>query len=162
MLSEFLEQLEESLKKEIRMRECQHALRVHIEAQTPSKMLNIHAWVRFGLLTHQQLLAERHSMQKSSLNQVDLSIVSGGSCISRKVKIFQIDPGSQTDPGSIWVILAKMLVYHSKMGTFQETCTHAFSSFKEMIHLKIGSEAKMNKKITSSSDDRRCLRKSKK
>ena len=43
MLSESLEQLEESLEKEIRMRECQHALRVHIEAQTPSKMLNIHA-----------------------------------------------------------------------------------------------------------------------
>ena len=57
-------------------------------------VLNIHAWVRFGLLTHQQLLAERHSMQKSSLNQDDLSIVSGGSCISRKVKIFQNDPGS--------------------------------------------------------------------
>ena len=154
MLWESLEQLEESLEKEIRMRECQHALRVHIEAQTPSKMLNIHAWVRFWLLTHQQLLAERHSMQKSSLNQVDLSIVSGGSCISRKVKIFQNHPGSQTDPGSIWVILAKMLVYHSKMGTFQETCIHAFSSLKEMIHLKIGSDVKMNKKCTSLSENR--------
>ena len=149
MLSESLEQLVESLEKEIRMRECQHALRVHIEAQTPSKMLNIHAWVRFGLLTHQQLLAERHSVQKSSLNQVDLSIVSGGSCISMKVKIFQIDPGSQTDPGSIWVILAKMLVYHSKMGTFQETCIHAFSSLKLKINLEKCSDAKMNKKILS-------------
>ena len=35
MLSESLEQLEESLEKEIRMRERQHTLRVHIEAQTP-------------------------------------------------------------------------------------------------------------------------------
>ena len=99
MLSESLEQLEESLEKEIRMRECQHALRVHIEAQTPSKMLNIHAWVRFGLLMHQQLLAERHSMQKILLKQLDLSIVSGGSCISRIVKIFQNDQGHNSTQG---------------------------------------------------------------
>ena len=43
MLSESLKQLEESLEKEIRIRECQHALRVHIEAQTFLRMLDIHA-----------------------------------------------------------------------------------------------------------------------
>ena len=45
-----------------------------------------------------------------------------------------------------WVILAKMLVYHSKMGTFPDICKHEFSSLKEMIHLKIGSDAKMERK----------------
>ena len=40
----------------------------------------------------------------------------------------------------------KMLVYHRKMGSFPETCIHAFSSLKEMIHLKIGSDAKIEQK----------------